>query len=64
MVRVQDRRGCSSFENLGRAEVEEAEAGEIVAVVGLESVEIGDTICHREHRRPCRDCGSTSRRWK
>ena len=33
------------FENLGRREVHEADAGDIVAVVGLESVEIGDTIC-------------------
>ncbi len=40
------------FQNLGKVEVEEVSAGEIVAIVGLESVEIGDTICHREHRRP------------
>ena len=33
------------FNNLGRAEVESADAGEVVAVVGLEGVEIGDTIC-------------------
>ncbi len=32
------------FSNLGRVEVEEAGAGDIVAVVGLEQVEIGDTI--------------------
>jgi GTP-binding protein len=40
------------FENLGRVEVEEASAGDVVAVVGLEQIEIGDTICHREHVRP------------
>jgi GTP-binding protein len=40
------------FQNLGRVEVVEAEAGEVVALVGLEDAEIGDTICHREHRRP------------
>ncbi len=36
--------GLQVFSNLGRQEVEEARAGEIVAVVGLEEVEIGDTI--------------------
>ena len=34
-----------SFDGLGRKKVEEAEAGDIVALVGLESVEIGDSIC-------------------
>ena len=33
-----------TFDNLGRKEVEQAEAGDIVAVVGLGEVEIGDTI--------------------
>ena len=33
------------FENLGRREVHEADAGDVVAVVGLEDIEIGDTIC-------------------
>jgi GTP-binding protein len=33
------------FENLGRVQVEQAEAGDVVAVVGLEGIEIGDTIC-------------------
>jgi GTP-binding protein len=32
------------FEDLGRVEVHEADAGDIVAVVGLEGIEIGDTI--------------------
>ena len=32
------------FDKLGRVEVEEAEAGDIVAIVGLPTVEIGDTI--------------------
>src|SRR6185503_17158802 len=39
------------FQNLGRCEVESAGAGEVVAIVGLEHVEIGDTICHVEHPR-------------
>lgn len=32
------------FDKLGRGEVEMAEAGDIAAVVGLENIEIGDTI--------------------
>ena len=36
------------FENLGKIEVEEAAAGEIVALVGIENVEIGDTVCDKE----------------
>ena len=39
------------FDKLGRTEVSEATAGEIVAVVGLEGVEIGDTISDAELRR-------------
>ena len=39
------------FENLGKVEVDEAAAGEVVAVVGLENVEIGDTISDSETRR-------------
>lgn len=41
-----------TFNNLGRVEVEECTAGDVCAVVGIEDVEIGDTICHREHHRP------------
>ncbi len=40
------------FHNLGRTEVEEAGAGEIVALVGLEDVEIGDTICDIDQPLP------------
>jgi GTP-binding protein len=36
------------FDKLGRTDVEEASAGDIVAVVGLGSVEIGDTIADAE----------------
>jgi GTP-binding protein len=32
--------------------VEEVTAGDVCAVVGIENIEIGDTICHREHPRP------------
>jgi len=40
------------FENLGRVQVEQATAGDVVAIVGLDDVEIGDTICHPDHPRP------------
>jgi GTP-binding protein len=40
------------FTNLGRTETEEVQAGDVCAIVGIEDVEIGDTICHREHHRP------------
>ena len=40
------------FDGLGRTTVEEAEAGDIVALVGLETVEIGDTICDPMEARP------------
>ena len=39
------------FDKLGRAEVEEATAGDIAAIVGIEGVEIGDTISDFEVRR-------------
>ncbi|NIP84810.1 MAG: translational GTPase TypA [Planctomycetales bacterium] len=44
--------GLHVFENLGRVEVETATAGEVVAVVGLEDVDIGDTICTPDNPRP------------
>jgi GTP-binding protein len=37
------------FEKLGKVETEEAAAGEIVAVVGLEDADIGDTVATAEH---------------
>lgn len=33
------------FEGFGRKNAEEAEAGDIVALIGLESVDIGDSVC-------------------
>ena len=39
------------FDNLGRQAVDEAAAGDVVAIVGLGQVEIGDTICAPDHRR-------------
>lgn len=37
------------FEGLGKVQVNEVEAGEICAVIGLEDFEIGDTICDAEN---------------
>ncbi len=39
------------FDKLGRKEVATAEAGDVVAIVGLEGVEIGDTVSNAEVRR-------------
>lgn len=50
LAQSQDRitadqiQSLSLFDRLGRVEAEEAKAGDIVAVVGLDTVEIGDTI--------------------
>ncbi len=38
-----------TFDNLGRTEVHEADAGDIVALIGLTDIEIGDTICSPQH---------------
>jgi GTP-binding protein len=40
------------FDKLGRVDVEEATAGDIAAVSGIEDVEIGDTICDPNDARP------------
>ncbi|MFM2097224.1 MAG: GTP-binding protein TypA/BipA [Planctomycetota bacterium] len=40
-----------TFDKLGRVDVAEASAGDVVAVVGLGDVEIGDTISDFEQRR-------------
>ncbi len=53
LVKDQDRivastiAGLQSFNKLGRVDVDSAKAGDIVAVTGLEEVEIGDTLCQR-----------------
>ena len=44
--------GLYSYEGLKRVEVAEAGPGDIVAVAGLESVSIGETISSREEPRP------------
>jgi GTP-binding protein len=40
------------FDGLGRSNVEQAEAGDIVALVGLETVDIADSICDPNDPRP------------
>ena len=40
------------FDKLGRVDTESATAGDIVAVIGLEDIEIGDTICNRGEPNP------------
>jgi GTP-binding protein len=40
------------FDGFGRRNVEEAEAGDIVALIGLESVDIGDSICDFNNPEP------------
>ncbi len=43
-----------TFSGLDRIEVEEAHAGNIVALAGLEGVEIGKTLTHPDHRERLR----------
>lgn len=38
------------FDKLGRVEVEKASAGDVVALVGISKIEIGDTICHPDNQ--------------
>ncbi|MBN1561103.1 translational GTPase TypA [candidate division KSB1 bacterium] len=41
-----------SFQNLGRTEVDRVEAGDIIAVAGVEDVKIGDTISALDNPKP------------
>lgn len=52
VVRAAKVASVHVFENLGRIEVPEASAGDVVALVGLDKIEIGDTICELGHRNP------------
>ncbi|MDR2251613.1 MAG: translational GTPase TypA [Endomicrobium sp.] len=40
------------FYGLGKQEVEEAKAGDIVSIAGLEGVEVGDTVCNVDNILP------------
>jgi len=42
----------NSFDKLGRIEVDRCEAGEVAAIIGIEDIEIGDTICDAEITDP------------
>jgi GTP-binding protein len=44
--------GLQTFDKLGRIDAEEATAGDIAAIHGLDKVEIGDTICDPADPRP------------
>ncbi len=44
--------GLQVFDKLGRVDAEEATAGDIAAVSGIEPVEIGDTLCDPSDPRP------------
>lgn len=46
---LEETRYLSVFSGLDKLEVEQAEAGEIVTISGLETVEIGETLCDPEH---------------
>lgn len=52
-VDAKPRRGrvgtLLGFEGLGRREVQRVEAGDLCAVTGIESFEIGDTVCDPDH---------------
>jgi GTP-binding protein len=41
-----------TFEGMGRVNVEAAEAGDVVALIGLDSVDIQDSICAAENPQP------------
>jgi GTP-binding protein len=44
--------GLQVFDKLGRIDADEATAGDIAAISGIEGVEIGDTICDVDDPRP------------
>ncbi len=45
-------RGLFGYQGLQRVEVEEAGPGDIVAITGIETINIGDTVCDLEDPRP------------
>ncbi|KAA5546068.1 translational GTPase TypA [Roseiconus nitratireducens] len=51
-VAKQKLSGLYVFDNLGRARTDEARAGDIVAIEGLDSVEIGDTVSAVDANNP------------
>ena len=51
-----------AFDGLKRVDIEEAAAGDIVCLAGIEDITIGETITDMEHRSRFRRSRSTSRR--
>ncbi len=45
-------KSLSVFDNLGRKDVDEVQCGDICAVVGIDEVDIGDTLADPEHPEP------------
>lgn len=50
--RVEKVKQLFTHQGLHRIEVDEAQAGDIIAVTGLENVGIGDTLCDLNHPEP------------
>ena len=48
----------AGFENLGRKQVEEVSAGDIIAIAGVEGIKIGDTVSSLEDPKPSGQSGS------
>ncbi|WP_232698340.1 translational GTPase TypA [Brevibacillus daliensis] len=40
------------FQGLNRVEQKTAKAGDIIAVAGLEDINVGETVCHQDHPNP------------
>lgn len=49
------------FQGLERKLVDEAEAGDIVLINGIEEIGIGTTLTDVNHRMRCRSCTLTNR---
>ena len=71
-VKVLDRHGevveqgrvskILAFRGIERPPIEEAEAGDIVAMAGLEKFNVADTLCASRRSNRCRPSRSTRRR--
>ncbi|MCA8918976.1 MAG: translational GTPase TypA [Planctomycetes bacterium] len=48
-VRKAQAKQLQVFEGLKRVDVEQVKAGDIVAIVGLDNIDIGDTVAHVDH---------------
>ena len=52
VVQIQKAVSVFVFDKLGRVEVKEVTAGDIAAIVGLDGIEIGDTLCDTSNTEP------------